>query len=394
MSRSAESGRRSDVLQSRVRSETILSRRIPGPRVAVSVRVARAPRLLLLGIPLGLACNGSTGPPPSVRAFRMGFSAIPPRSDQAILLQSLAMWTSRADAAIIHTSVPWAAMLAGVPARQAVDSNELGLANYYRAKGLRLVVTVDVTDGLDRSREAPELVAAGRSITDTGIQRLYRDYVLALDTIVHPDYLGLAAETNLIRFAAPDSVYAALVTMTNAAAADLRALGGVPPLYISVQVETAWGRLQGGGYVGIAQDLAAFPFIEALGLSSYPYLGGFAEPESLPLDYYARLRAGRALPQLVVEGGWTSASLGSVTSSPQTQARYLTRQAALLDSARAIAVFQLTFTDLDLSAVTLPSGSILPLFAHLGVVDSALRPKPALAAWDSLFARPFAPATP
>jgi hypothetical protein len=324
----------------------------------------------------------------------MGFSAIPPRPDQTVLLRALDLWTARADAAIIHTSVPWAAMLAGISARAAVDSNELGLANFYRAKGLRVVVTVDVTDGLDRGREAPDLIGAGRSITEPSIQSLYRDFVLALDTIVRPDYLGLAAETNLIRVAAADSIYAAVVAMANAAAAEVRSLGGAPPLYVSVQVETAWGRLQGGGYVGITQDLADFPFIDALGLSSYPYLGGFAEPEDLPLDYYARLRGGRALPALVVEGGWTSVSLGPLTSSPQKQARYLARQAVLLDSADVVAVFQLTFTDLDLSAVAVPPGSILPLFAHLGVVDSALGPKPALAVWDSLFALPLAPGTP
>jgi hypothetical protein len=46
--------------------------------------------------------------------------------------------------------------------------------------------------------------------------------------------------------------------------------------------------------------------------------------------------------------------------------------------------FQLTFTDLDTSAW--PSG-IIP-FAYNGLVDSTLSPKPALAPWDSLFARP------
>lgn len=350
--------------------------------------------LSILAVAGMLACDGATGLRTVGRTYRMGFSAIPPRADQTLLLQSLALWTSRADAAIIHTAPPWAALLAGVSAPDAVDSNALGLANYYRAKGLRVVVTVDVTDGLDRSREAPELVAAGRSITDTSVQRLYREYVVALDTIVHPDLLGLAAETNLIRIAAPDSVYATVVTMANAAASRVHALGGAPPLYVSVQVETAWGRLQGGGYVGVERDFRDFPFIDALGLSSYPYLGGFATPESLPLDYYTRLRGGRTIPELVVEGGWTSVSLGTITSSPAMQARYLARQAALLDSARAIALFQLTFTDLDLSAVTLPPGSILPLFAHLGVVDSALGPKPALAAWDSLFARPLVPGIP
>jgi hypothetical protein len=322
----------------------------------------------------------------------MGFSAIPPRSDQTVLLQSLNLWTSsHADAAIMHISVPWAALLAGIPVPQEVHANELGLANYYRAKHLTLVITVDVTNGLDRSAEDPTLDSAGRSISDTAIQRLYREYVLALDTILHPDYLGLAAETNLIRLAAPDSVYQAVVAMTNAAAAAVQAAGAAPPLFVSVQVETAWGRLQGGGYVGIAQDLTDFPFVDAIGLSSYPYLGGFAAPESVPLDYYARVVQGTGLPPLVVEGGWSSISLGTFVSSPAVQARYLDRQAQLLDSARAIGLFQLTFADLDLSGVTLPPGSILPLFAHLGVVDSALGAKPALATWDSLLARRFSP---
>jgi len=323
----------------------------------------------------------------------MGFSAIPPRPDQTVTLQALDLWTSgHADAAILHISVPYAALLAGITAQQAVDSNELGLANYYRAKGLRIVVTVDATDGLDRSKEDPTLVALGRSITDTAIQHLYREFVLALDTILHPDYLGLAAETNLIRAAAPDSVYQAVVAMTNAAAARLAALGPGPKLFVSVQVEVAWGRLlPGGAYVGIAQDLADFPFVEALGLSSYPYLGGFADPESLPLDYYARLRTESARPVLVVEGGWPSIALGPIGSSSAEQARYLDYQARLLDSARAVGVFQLTFTDLDLSAIPLPPGSILPLFAHLGLVDSALGPKPALAVWDSVLAVPLSP---
>jgi hypothetical protein len=341
---------------------------------------------------LAFACGGATQPAPVPRTFRMGFSAIPPKSDQTVLLQSLNLWTSsHADAAIMHVSVPYLALLNGIAAPQEVRGNELGLANFYRGKGLRLVITVDVTDGLDRAREDPVLDSLGRSITDSMIQRIYVDYVLALDSILHPDFLGLAAETNLIRFAAPDSVYQAVVAMTNAAAARLHLLARTPPLYVSIQVETAWGRLQGGGYAGIAQDLADFPFLDALGLSSYPYLGGFADPYSLPLDYYARLHQESGHPVLVVEGGWSSIGLGAFNSSPAEQARYLDAQARLLDSARAVALFQLTFADLDLSAVTLPPGSILPLFAHLGVVDSALGVKPALAAWDRELARPRLP---
>jgi len=141
-----------------------------------------------------IACSDTTPPVGPPRTYRMGFSAIPPRPDLTATLQALNLWTSgHADAAILHVSVPYAALLAGITAKQAVDSNELGLANYYRAKGLRVVITVDATNGLDRAQEDPALVALGRSITDTAIQHLYRDFVLTLDTILHPDYLGLAA---------------------------------------------------------------------------------------------------------------------------------------------------------------------------------------------------------
>jgi hypothetical protein len=129
--------------------------------------------------------------------------------------------------------------------------------------------------------------------------------------------------------------------------------------------------------------------MEGLALSSYPYFV-YTNPEDVPLDYYTRLANGRPLPVLVVEGGWTSGAVGSVQSSPAKQARYLRRQEQLLDAAKAVAVFQLTYADLDLTEYPpQPPGSILPLFAQLGVVDSRLQGKAALATYDSIFARPL-----
>jgi len=338
---------------------------------------------------LALGCGNGSGPGLTPRTYLMGFSAIPPRFDTstANLIAAINNWVPHADAAIMHVSPPWAAMLGGHSPAGAVDTVQVPLAQYYRAKGLRVVFTVDATDGLNRAAEAPELVAAGRSITDTMVQRLYRQWVFAVAQKIQPDYLGLAAETNLIRAAAPASVYQAVVTITNAVAAQIKAASLPSKLYVSVQVETAWGR-PSGPYQGIARDLADFPFVEALGLSSYPYLGGFADPESIPLDYYSRIPQGTTLPVLVVEGGWPSVSVGSVVSSPAEEARYIHWQERLLDSARAKGVFQLTFYDLDLSNNPPPPGSILPLFTHLGLADSALHAKPALAVWDGVVGRP------
>jgi len=334
--------------------------------------------------------HSPTAPAPPTRTYRMGFSGVPPKPDIAVTLASIDLWSQRADVALILSEPPWDSLLAGWPADTLVKALHLGLANYYRSKGHRIVVSIDPTNGLDRSSDSAPLVAAGRSLTEPAVQQVYRAYVTAMDTILHPDYLGFASETNLVRAIAPTALYSALVQVANDAAADVRAVDGSVKLYASVQVETAWGALGGSGaYVGIAQDRADFPFMDALGLSSYPYLAGYADPDSVPLDYYDRLDEGSPIPMLVIEGGWTSRSIGGIVSSPDMQRRYIERQAALLDRVRAVGWFQITFTDLD--SIFFPPGTSLPLFAYNGLVDKDLNPKPALSSWDAFYARPYKP---
>jgi hypothetical protein len=322
----------------------------------------------------------------------MGFSGVPPRPDLQLVLRTIDLWSQRADAALILLEPPWTALLAGEDPEALVRNDPLGLANHYRAKGLRIVASIDPTNGLDRSSDAAPLVAARRSLREPAVRALYARYVRAFAASVRPDYLGIASETNLIRAVARPDLYAAVVAAGSEAAAAARAAFPGARLLSTVQVETAWGRVPTtGAYVGIAQDRADFPFAEVLGLSSYPYLGGFAEPEDVPLEYYTRLVEGAPIPLMVIEGGWSSESVAGVTSSPDKQRRYIERQAQLLDAAHAIGVFQITFTDLDLPSLGLPPGSILPAFAFLGLVDVKLAPKPALSSWDATYKRPLRP---
>ena len=337
----------------------------------------------------GTGC-GSSSDPVAPRTYRLGFTHLAPRLEIPLILETIDLWTRRGDAALLAITPPWRALLADTSASLLVRRDFVDLVGLYRARGLKIVAMIDATDGLAREREHPDLIADGRSIAEPAVQAVYREYALAVDSILRPDHLAIAMETNLIRAIAPASLYASVVAMTNATAAALEAAGTTSKLAVSVQVETAWGRLPAtGAWVGIAQDLADFPFLEWLGLSSYPFLGGFAEPEDVPLDYYARLRPAPERPMMVIEGGWSSASVGSVTSTPDKQARWIKRQMRIADHAELAGVFQITFTDLDLTSFPVPPGSILPLFAHLGLVDTGLRPKPALAEWDRAFARPL-----
>ena len=337
---------------------------------------------------------GATGTDPvdgATRTYRMGFSSLPPRLTIPEVLQTIDSITRHGDAALMVVDVPWAALLADSSPSLLIRRDQYPIALRYQQRGLSLVATLEPANGLERKAESDVLVRLGRSITEPAVQRVYREYAVAFDSILHPTHLTLAVETNLIRLAAPASLYGALVTMANAAAQQIRATGSATKLMVSVQVDVAWGRIGAGSYVGIDRDRADFPFIQALGLSSYPYLSGFTRPEDIPLDYYARLVVGKVIPMLVVEGGWTSGSVTGVTSTPDLQARYIRRQMELADNARLVGVFQITFSDFELASFPVPPGSILPLFAQLGLVDVNYRAKPALAVWDGVRARTLVP---
>jgi len=244
--------------------------------------VSLLPLLLLLTIFTG--CNNDVTAPGSLprRTFHMGFSAIPPRPDFNILVASLNMWTQRADAAIMSYEVPWDSLLDGVPAESVAARNFTGLANFYRSKGFQIWLYIDPANGLNRAGEADALVRRGRSITEPAIQQLYRRWVVASDSIVHPEHLGLALETNLIRAASSALVYSAIRTAVNGAALDVLGRGTAAKLSVSVQVDYAWGHFDSSGYHGVDTDFVHFPFIEELGLSSYPYLARFSDPDSVP----------------------------------------------------------------------------------------------------------------
>lgn len=370
------------------------------------------PCLAMIGCGGGSSDESPPGPNAQTRAWYMGFYHTPPKyGDVSIAFDGFDLMSQRAEVVMIHQELPWQQLVAGVSTADILtdpDNNLVALVSYLRNLGLRIYFMADLTDGLNRSSEPPQLVALGRHITEPAIRQLYIDYVLAVAQTIQPDVLGLTAETNLVRCNADPAVYEAMVQGANDAEAAIRGAGIAVPLMISVQVETAWGLLGTGAtgdYQGIVADLDDFPFIDTLGLSSYPYLAVdngtiyFNEPEQIPGDYYSRIvseasgRLGHTLPVMVAEGGWISVNEYPVNSTPEKQARYLSVQAGLLDSIDALAVIQTVFTDLDLDSW--PAGmtppDIIRLFSTIGLMELVADdfvPKPALAVWDVSFARP------
>lgn len=317
----------------------------------------------------------------------MGFSRVPPRFDVPTQLQCLDAMRGRAEYVLMQEALPWAELLAGVPAAALVARDLAPLAGYARALGLDIVYIPEVTDGLNRGREPAALLATGRSLAEAPVRQVFCDYVLAAAQALNPTTLGLAAETNAVRLLAPPALYANVVQAVQQCAAGLRNAGHSGELMITVQVEVAWGLMPGQqGFEGISADLQDFPATQLLGLSSYPYFA-FAQPEDVPLNYYSSLVSTTPAPVMVVEGGWPSRSAGARPTSLDMQARYLSRQAELLNQVAARGLTQLMLADLDLGTWPGEQAAGLDSFASLGVMDSAFGAKPALAVWDSLRAR-------
>jgi hypothetical protein len=325
----------------------------------------------------------------SARSFRMGFANSAPRPDYNAFIQSLNEWSKRADAAIISTEVPWDSLLSGETIYDYIIHNYANIVQYYRQKNFVLWVYVDPENGLNRQSDADALVAQGKSIADTDVQNMYLRFVVLMDSLLRPDHLGLALETNLIRGSASAAIYRGVKTAANAAATAVRSFDANVKMSVSVQVDYAWGKISGLPYIGVDQDLKDFPFLQELGLSSYPYFN-FNSPDQIPDNYYSRLVDGKNLSVMVTEGGWTSAQIsgfngGPISGSPLLQQMYIERQAILLTQAKATAWFQLTFTDIDLSALPPSTPANLQYFTDIGLVDTTFQPKPALSSWDSIF---------
>jgi len=104
-------------------------------------------------------------------------------------------------------------------------------------------VYIDPQNGLDRTSEANALVKRGLSIADTEVRQKYQHFVIVMDSMLMPDHLGLALETNLIRDAAGASMYEGVKKAVNETAAKLRAANTKAKLSISVQAEHAWAGL-------------------------------------------------------------------------------------------------------------------------------------------------------
>lgn len=331
-------------------------------------------------------------PPPLPRTFAMGWAPTPLEPTPESVIATAEAMAPVSEFALLQQPVPWARIFAGESLSSLLDE-QAALVNFLRGLGLEIVWLVDPLDGLDRTREPPELVNAGRSILEPAIRSLHEQWVLEVARRIQPAYLGLASEINTLGAHGSPTLYAELVDLVNTLTPRIHLINPQIRVFVSFQVENAW---QLPPFPPSSVDhfsLIADFNVNALGLSSYPVFV-FDTPAEIPNDYFARFAAATSLPLILVEGGWSSADGPVVRGTPQEQAAFFSRFEQLLDGVQADLWVMLFFADIDVAAHAAAQGlsperaALLSNFASMGIVDRTLMPKPAFDVWGRIFSRP------
>ena len=201
--------------------------------------------LLSLACVAGWTCKSSPPQARPGRTYRMGFAISAPGPYYGT---NIYQCFQHMDAAIINTEVPWDSLLGGESPEDYVIHNYASYVQYSRQQDWEVWV--------HRPGERTEPGFGFKSARSHGGKHR---------RAFHPERLS--------------------------------------PL----RLEVAWGKLGGSAYVGVDQDFTDFPFIQELGLSSYPYIS-FGSPSDLPADYYSKLVTGHPV---LCFGGRLDFGLGS-----------------------------------------------------------------------------------
>lgn len=358
-------------------------------------------RRSLLYIGLILVAAAALAAPPS-RPFRMGFTAWP--ADFTVEGVTMARDFAHAHSDVISVTfiggIPWPESYAGLPYSANVQQ-ELA---YRPPDGKKLFVQISPLNR-DRSGVAPywgerdnmPLPApwGAYPLDHPAIKKAYLAFVLRVIDAMHPDWLGIGVESNVLlsknkaQWAQLKSLHAATYTAVKAKHPSLPVFFTTDVLhYLKYPVEARETDQAG-------EVAALMKWSDLFVMSIYPHVSA-GVPRPVPPTFFDFARR-FAKPIAVSESGDTSRpvelkSYGITLQGSEKAQQQFT--ATLLDVAeRDRYRFLINFATTDFEKlcdkIPKPLDDFARIWAYCGMQTSAGKPKPALATWDSWLARPL-----
>lgn len=342
--------------------------------------------------------SGSRGPGPTVvrpapsgdpRTVRLGLSTLPPEQTSDAYINAFATAARYADVVLIQRAPPWEDFLPGGHISQQTSDNtrvETQLLEQYRS--LKLYYAVDPTDGVvQRSRIAnlPRSVDPQAGFLDPGMHESFLAYTAYVAKNYHPDYLALGVEINMMSERSPRQ-FDAFVALYREAYDVAKAASPKTKVFPTFQLEDLEGNF---GPVHPPHWEVIDPFrgkMDALAVSTYPFLAQVRTAADLRPDYYSQLKQHWDGEILVAETGWASAPVEGQLNvgTEEDQQAFLVR--LLKDAAANNFSLVVWFAALDPAFAQAGTASV---FRDIGLRKSDGSNKLAWTTWEEWARRPL-----
>jgi len=345
------------------------------------------------------ASPGADGPGPTVvrpepagepRVTKLGFSTLPPERTSEAYIGAFATAAQYADVVLVQRTPPWEDFLpGGQVSKQTADTTRLETRLLEQYSGLELFYAIDPTDGVvQRSRLAnlPPDIDPQAGFKDRRVREALVAYAAYVAKNYKPAYLAFGVEVNMTYERAPADQWQAFLE-TYAEAYDV-VKGNSPgtrvfPTFQLEDLEGAFGNVHPPRWELLDQFAGR---MDALAISTYPFLGEARSAADVRPDYYSQLKHHWDGPVIISETGYASAPVeGRVTVGTESdQQAYVER---LLREANELG-FELVIWFAALDPAFASSGATV-VFRDIGLRKSDGSNKLAWTTWEEWARRPL-----
>jgi hypothetical protein len=293
------------------------------------------------------------------------------------------------DVVLIQRNPPWQDFLPGHSVSQDTDNTtrlETSLLKQY--SNLKLFYAIDPTDSLvQRSRIAnlPPGVDPQAGFNDPGLRQAFLAYTTYVLKNYHPAYLALGVEINMLYERSPQQ-FNAFVSLYKEAYKAAKATSPHTKVFPTFQLEDLEGTLS-TVHPPHWEVLDAFHgSMDALAVTTYPYLAGIQSAGAIAPNYYSQLKAHFKGEILIAETAYPSAPVEgeTVVGTEEDQQAFLTR--ILGDAQKDGFSMVIWFAARDPSFASQGASAV---FRDVGLQQSDGSNKRAWSTWEQWVRRPL-----
>ncbi|MEX0781681.1 MAG: hypothetical protein WD557_03455 [Dehalococcoidia bacterium] len=327
-----------------------------------------------------------TGDP---RTVRLGFSTLPPERTTDAYISTMATAAQYADLVLIQRVPPWEEFMpGGSTSDQTRDLTELERELLDQYDDLELFFSIDPTDGvLQRSRIAnlPATIDPQAGFNDERLRDAFIGYATYVAANYKPAYMALGVEINMLYHRSPAQfdAFVSLYAEAYDAVKEQSANTKVFPTFQLEDLEGSFGTIHPPQW----EVLDFFSGrMDALAISTYPYLADVRSAADIRPDYYSQLRDRFEGEILIAETGYASAPVeGKVgIGTEEDQRAFLERIVGDAEDNGFSAVVWLAA--LDPAFVSQGASSV---FSDIGLRKSDGSNKLAWGIWEAWVRRPL-----